>query len=157
MDRRHNEWRFNVDAPNIENDDIVYCHRNDSDDNWSEDVILSKGLLYSYFPSMSVEGSRVVIAWAGIQIAGKSHTFNDPNDIYYATSKDSGNTWTKPLKVTDRTKDGITSGMPQVMLLNGVIHLFYTQGKMNLQQISPGLTKLNQKPSPIYYTQRPFP
>jgi hypothetical protein len=51
----------------------------------------------------------------------------------------------------------MTAGHPQVMLLNGVIHLFYIQGKMDLQQLSPGLTKLNQPPWPIYYTQRPFP
>jgi hypothetical protein len=98
-----------------------------------------------------------VIAWSGIQTAGKWHTDYDPNDIYYVTSKDGGKTWAKPLKVTDGAKNGVTSGMPQVMLLNGTIHLFYTQGKRDLKQLSPGLTKLNQPPWPIYYTQRPFP
>jgi hypothetical protein len=157
MDRRHNKWRFNIDMPNVENDDIVYCHRKDSDSGWSKDVILSKGVLYCYAPSMSVEGDKIVVVWAGIQTAGKWHTDNDPNDIYYVISKDGGNTWTRPLKVTDGAKDGMTAGHPQVMLLNGVIHLFYIQGKMDLQQLSPGLTKLNQPPWPIYYTQRPFP
>jgi hypothetical protein len=157
MDRRHNKWRFNIDAPPIENDDIVYCHRKDSDSRWSKNIDLSKGVLYCYAPSISVEGNNVVVAWAGIQNAGKYHTDYDPNDIYYVTSKDSGKTWTKPLKVTDGAKDGMTAGHPQVMLLNGVVHLFYIQGKMDLQQLSPGLTKLNQPPWPIYYTQRPFP
>ena len=157
MDRRHNKWRFNPEGPPIENDDIAYCHRKDSDSGWSSDVILSKGLLYSYAPSMSVEGNNVVVAWAGIQTAGKWHTDYDPNDIYYVTSKDGGNTWSKPLNVTDCAKDGVTSGKPQVMLLNGVIHLFYIQGKRESQQLSSGLTKLNQEPWPIYYTQRPFP
>ena len=157
MDRRHNKWRFNIDAPPIENDDIVYCHRKDSDSRWSKNIDLSKGVLYCYAPSISVEGNNVVVAWAGIQNAGKYHTDYNPNDIYYVISKDGGNTWTKPLKVIDGAKDGMTAGHPQVMLLNGVIHLFYIQGKMNLQQLSPGLTKLNQPPWPIYYTQRPFP
>ena len=82
---------------------------------------------------------------------------NGPNDIYYVTSKDSGKTWAKPLKITDRANDGIASGEPRVLLFNGVIHLFYIQGKRESQQLSPGLTKLNQPPWPIYYTQRPFP
>jgi hypothetical protein len=46
---------------------------------------------------------------------------------------------------------------PQVALHNGVIHLFYIQGEVHLKEFSPGLTKLNLGPWPIYYTQRPFP
>lgn len=128
MDRRHDMRRFNIDGPPVENDDIVYCHRKDSDGGWSKDVILSEGLLYSYWPSMSVEGNNVAVAWSGISSAGKHHTAYSPNDIYYVTSKDGGNTWSTPLKVTDKAKDGVVSGKPQVMLLNGVIHLFYIQG-----------------------------
>jgi Neuraminidase (sialidase) len=106
---------------------------------------------------MSVEGDKIVVAWSGVQTAADWHNEDNPNDIFYVTSKDEGKTWTKPLKVTDGVKDGITSGMPQVALQNGIIHLTYIQGKMNLKQESPGLTKLNQPPWPIYYTQRPFP
>jgi hypothetical protein len=157
MDRRHNKWRFDLSGPAIENDDIYYCHRKDSDSGWSEDVLLSRGVEYCYAPTISAEGNKVVVAWAGIQSAGKYHTDYDPNDIYYVISKDCGNTWSRPLKVTDGAKDGMTAGHPQVMLLNGVIHLFYIQGKMDLHELSPGLTKLNQPPWPIYYTQRPFP
>ncbi|HVU28106.1 MAG TPA: sialidase family protein [Verrucomicrobiae bacterium] len=156
MDRRHNKWRFDLSGPAIENDDIYYSHRKDSDSNWSKDVLLSKGIEYCYAPSISAEGDKVVVTWAGIPSAGRYHTDYDPNDIYYVTSKDGGNTWTKPLRVTDGAKDGMTAGHPQVMLLNGVIHLFYIQGKMDLQQFG-GMTKVNQPPWPIYYTQRPFP
>jgi translation initiation factor IF-1 len=106
---------------------------------------------------MSVAGDKIVVAWAGVQTAKDWHTDFDPNDIYYITSNDGGKTWAKPLRVTDNIKAGITAGDPRVMLLNGVIHLFYIQGKMNLKELSPGLTKLNQPPWPIYYTQRPFP
>ncbi len=158
MDCRNDMKRFNVDGPNIENDDIVYCHRKDSDSGWSKEVNLSKGLLYTYSPILSVEGNNIVVAWSGIRSAGKHHNEYDANDIYYVTSKDGGMTWTKPLMVTDKAKDGINSGKPQVMLLNGVIHLFYIQGALEkAKQISPGLTKLNQRPWPIYYQQRPFP
>ena len=156
MDRRHNKWRFDLSGPAIENDDIYYSHRKDSDSDWGKDVLLSKGVEYCYAPSISAEGNKVVVAWAGIPSAGKYHTDYDPNDIFYVTSGDGGKTWTRPLKVTDGAKDGMTAGHPEVMLLNGVIHLFYIQGKMNLQQVG-GLTKLNQPPWPIYYTERPFP
>jgi hypothetical protein len=157
QDRRHENHRLNLEYPNRGNFEVAYCQRKDSDSEWSRDIILSKGLLYSYAPSMSVAGDKIVVAWAGVQTAKDWHTDFDPNDIYYITSNDGGKTWAKPLRVTDNIKAGITAGDPRVMLLNGVIHLFYIQGKMNLKELSPGLTKLNQPPWPIYYTQRPFP
>jgi hypothetical protein len=157
LDRRHEKTRLNLEDPARRNYEVAYCQRKDSDNDWSKDIILSKGLFYSYSPTMSVEGDKIVIAWAGIQAAEDWHNEDNPNDIYYVTSKDGGKTWTKPLMVTDKAKDGVTSGKPQVMLLNGVIHLFYIQGIRESQQLSPGLTKLNQPPWPIYYTQRPFP
>jgi hypothetical protein len=157
VDRRHEKRRFSLVYPQRENYEVAYCQRSDSGTEWSKDIILSKGFLYSYAPSMSVEGNEIVVAWAGVETADDGHGDNSPNDIYYVTSKDNGKTWAKPLKVTDSAKDGITSGKPQVSLLNGVIHLFYIQGKTESRHSSPGLTKLNQPPWPIYYTQRPFP
>jgi hypothetical protein len=157
LDRRHEKTRLNLEFPNRGNYEVAYCHRRDSDSDWSKDVILSKGMLYSYAPSMSVEGEKIVVAWAGIQTSPDWHNKYATNDIYYVTSKDSGKTWSKLLKLTDGAKDGITFGEPEVMLLNGVIHLFYIQGKRESQELSPRLTKLNQPPWPIYYTQRPFP
>jgi hypothetical protein len=157
LDQRHEKRRFNMVYPNRENYEVAYCQRKDSDANWSEDVILSKGLLYSYSPSMSVEGDKIAVAWAGVKTSADWHAPYSPNDIYYVTSSDKGKTWTKPLRVTDNIREGITAGDPQVMLLNGTIHLFYIQGKLNLRQESPGLTKLNQPSWPVYYQQRPFP
>ena len=158
MDRRHNKMRFNLTGPPIENNDIYYRRRKDTDQEWGKEVHLSKGLLYCYAPTISAEGNNVVVVWAGIQTADKQHTYMGPNDIYYVTSKDAGKTWTAPLRVTDGAKDGITAGMPQVALLKGVIHLLYTQGAQRQpKELSPGLTKLGQESWPIYYTQRPFP
>ena len=157
LDRRHEKRRLNLTYPDRHNFEVAYRQRKDSDANWSHDVILSEGLLYAFSPSMSVEGDKVVVAWAGVKTAKDWHAPSFPNDIYYATSADKGKTWTKPLRVTDNIKAGITAGEPKVVLLNGVIHLCYIQGKLNLKQESPGLTKLNQPPWPNYYQQRPFP
>lgn len=158
MDRRHDKTRFNLTGPPVVNSDIYYRRRNDSDSDWSKDVWLSKGLSYCYAPTIAAEGDKVVVAWAGIRDAGKWHGEYGPNDIYYVTSKDGGKTWTRPLKVTDGAKDGITTGMPHVALLSGTIHLLYLQSaKRTPKELSPGLTKLGQEPWPIYHQQRPFP
>ena len=156
LDGRHEKTKLSID-PYEKNYEVAYCRRKDSDSGWSKEILLSKGLLFAYWPTMSVEGDKIVIAWAGIKTAKGSHGEYAPNDIYYAMSKDGGKSWTNPFKLTDGAKDGIVSGRPQVVLLNGVIHLVYVQGKMNLKQESPGLRKLNQSPWPIYYQQRPFP
>ncbi len=158
MDRRHDKWRFHFDEPAPENNEIYYRRRRDGDRDWSKEICLSKGLLYAYAPTISAEGDNVVVVWAGIRDAGKWHTDMDPNDIYFVTSKDGGKTWTDPMKVTDGAKDGFTAGMPQVALLNGAIHLLYTQGKSKKpEELSPGLTRFTKRPWSIYYTQRQFP
>jgi hypothetical protein len=154
MDSRDNMWRFYIDTVPSENDDIVYRHRKDSDSNWSRDKILSKGLVYSFPPAMSVEGNKIVVVWAGSPSNSRNHSQGDPNDIYYVTSKDGGDTWTKPLNITDKAKEGFVSGTPQVILFNGVIHLFYIQGKPEKRE---PLSQWSPTSWPIYYTQRPFP
>jgi hypothetical protein len=157
LDRRHERRRFNLQAPDRENYEVAYCRRRDSDANWSKDVLLSRGMLYSYAPSMAVEGNKIVVAWAGVPTAPDWHVESHANDIYFAASKDSGKTWTKPQRGTDNIKADITTGIPAVALLNGVIHLLYIQGKLNLKREASGLTKLNQPPWPIYYQRRTFP
>ena len=158
MDRRHNKWRFSFNEPAPINSDIYYRRRKDGDAEWNKEVWLSKGLMYCYAPTIAAVGDKVVVVWAGIRKAGRWHYQYGPNDIYYVTSKDGGKTWTRPLKVTDGAKDGSTAGMPQVALLNGTIHLLYTQGSPRAAaELSPGLTKLGMDPWPIYYTQRAFP
>jgi len=148
LDRRHEKWRFNIEDPYVGNYEVAYCRRKDSDSTWRKDVILSRGLLFSYSPSMSVEGDKIVVAWE----SGESNKAWQSYDIYYATSKNGGKTWTRPLKVTDRAKDGITSENPQVAVQNGVTHLFYAQGKRDRNS-----QVWNQGGWPVYYQQRPFP
>ena len=148
LDRRHEKWRLNIDRPYVGNYEVAYCQRKDSDSAWRKDIILSKGLLFSYSPSMSVEGDKIVVAWE----SGESNKAWQSYDICYATSKNGGKTWTRPLKVTDRAKDDTTSESPQVAVQNGVIHLFYTQGKRDRNS-----QVWNQGGWPVYYQQRPFP
>jgi hypothetical protein len=157
LDCRHEKTSFSLMHPRSENYEVAYCHRKDTDSCWGKDVILSEGLRYAYSPSISVEGDKVVVAWAGVKSDKDGRNEWNPSDIYYVTSKDGGKTWAKPMQVTDGFKNGITSGKPQVALYHNVIHLFYIQGKLNYQEVSSGAAKLNQPPWPIYYTQRPFP
>ena len=148
LDRRHEKWRLNIDRPYAGNFEVAYCRRKDSDSAWHKDIILSKGLLFSYWPSMTVKGDKIVVVWQSEESNQPGHS----SDIYYATSKDGGKTWSKPLKVTDRAKDGLTSERPQVALLNGVIHLFYAQGQWDRHaQVR------DQGSWPVYYQQLPFP
>lgn len=157
LDARTGKARLSLTRPRDGNYKVAYCNRRDSEDTWGQDVILSKGLRYAYSPSMSVEGDKVVVSWAGVRRDKAGRNEWNPSDIFYVTSSDSGDTWTKPIQITDGFKDGITSGRPQVALMNGVIHLFYIQGKTTYQEASAGMTLLNQPPWPIYYTRRPFP
>jgi hypothetical protein len=158
MDRRHNKWRFSFDEPAPVNSDIYYRRRKDGAAGWDKEVWLSKGLMYCYAPTIAAEGDHVVVVWAGIRKAGRWHGGYGPNDIFYVTSKDAGKTWARPMRVTDGAKDGSTAGMPQIALLNGVIHLVYIQGKPQPRaELAPGLTKLGMDPWPIFYQRRDFP
>jgi hypothetical protein len=153
LDNRHEiKYWLSLARSGRGNYEVAYCRRKDSDANWHKAVILSRGIMFAYSPAISAEGDKVVVAWAGAQTAHAWPFEGDPSDIYYATSKNGGKTWSKPLKVTDRANDGITSASVQVALQNGVIHLFYAQGKYDRQaQVR------NQGGWPVYYQQRPFP
>jgi hypothetical protein len=153
LDNRHEiKYWFSLARSGRGNYEVAYCRRKDSDASWRKDTILSRGVMFAYSPSMSAEGDKIVVAWAGAQTAHAWPFEGDPSDIYYVTSKDGGKTWSKPLKVTDRAKDGITSGSARVALQNGVIHLFYAQGTWDRH------TQVNQQGGwPVYYQQRPFP
>jgi hypothetical protein len=152
LDSRHEKRTWNFAHPHRENYEVAYCQRKDSDTNWRKDIILSGGVVFSYSPSISVEGNKIAVAWGGAQTAHAWAFEGDPSDIYYTTSKDGGKTWARPLKVTDGAKDGITSGCPHVAVQKGIIHLCYAQGKWDRH------TQVRDQGGwPIYYQQRPFP
>jgi hypothetical protein len=157
LDARNEKTRWSLTSPRAGNYQVAYSHRKDSDAAWGKEVILSEGLRWAYAPSISVEGNNVVVAWAGARSDKQGRNEWNASDIYHAVSKDGGSTWTKPMKVTNGFKDGITSGRPQVALHKDVIHLFYIQGKTNYKQVSAGMALLNQPPWAILYQQRPFP
>src|SRR5262249_14434103 len=108
LDRRHEKSRSNLLYPRRGNYELAYSYRGDSDGEWARETIVSKDLLYAYAPTMSVEGNRLVIAWAGAATGKEWHNEYGPNDIYYVTSADGGRRWTDPLQVTDAAKDGVT-------------------------------------------------
>jgi len=153
LDNRHEiKYWFGLARSGRGNYEVGYRRRKDSDVSWRNDVILSKGVMFAFSPCISVERDKVAVAWAGALTAHAWPFEGDPSDIYYATSKDGGKTWSKPLKVTDQAKDGITSGSAKVAVQNGAIHLFYAQGKFDRN------TQVwNQGSWPVYYQQRPFP
>jgi len=157
IDNRHEKRRLNPMYPHRGNYEVVYRCRQDSDPQWADELILSQGLLYSFDPDMAVEGQRVVVVWSGVKTAEDGQSEFSANNVYFVTSKDSGKTWAKPLRVTDNVPAGMTAGSPKVALHKGIVHLIYVQGKMQRNAISPGMRLLNQPPWPILYQQRPFP
>jgi len=167
MDSRHEQSRPGFlfvgllplyHAERQENYQIFYRHVTSSDNRWGRETLISKNLLFAYRPSISAEGKKVVITWAGTRKAvDKGHDAYSPNDIYYATSEDNGQTWNEPVRVTDNIPRGITAGDPQVVLINNVFHLFYIEGKYQKQPSVSGLSFIKQPPWDIIYRQRPFP
>jgi len=163
MDCRHEQIpsqmaMFLFGADERRNYEIFYRHVTDSKKTWEPEILLSKGLRYAYTPSISAEGKKIVIAWAGVKKAAeKYHDDYCPNDIYYAVSKDNGDTWSKPMRVTDNIPRGMTAADPQVELLNNIIHLFYIEGKYQKKPEVSGLRLIQQPPYDIIYQQRPFP
>jgi len=153
LDNRHEtKYWLSLARSGRGNYEVAYCGRKDSDSRWRKDVILSRGIMFAYSPSISAEGDKVVVAWAGAQTAHAWPFEGDPSDIYYATSKDDGKTWSRPLQVTDLATNGITSASVRVAIQNGVIHLFYAQGRYDRDaQVS------QQGGWPVYYQQRTFP
>ncbi|MGD0058806.1 MAG: sialidase family protein [Verrucomicrobiia bacterium] len=103
---------------------LFYRNWKDSTATWSEARKLSAGLkprsISTSGLSMSVEGQRIVVAW--VHHAGKGRDAR--YDIAYSVSADGGQHWSEPRQVTSTTP-GRAAHSPQVVLLRGVIHLFY--------------------------------
>ncbi len=129
-----------TDTPSLEgNWELYYRQRSDSDSAWSKEILLSKGLDFTYDPHMAVEGQNVVVVFGGYAKDGnKAVARLHPSDIYFTTSRDGGKTWKPPARLTNNATTGLTSVRPHVALHRDVIHLIYTSGG-------------------VIYQRRPFP
>src|SRR6266540_2087887 len=164
LDERHERnsalrvLRSGGGPPGEANFEIYYCKRDDSGTEWTKEVLLSKGIDFAFAPQMAVDGESIVVVWAGHRRdRDKTYAEFHPSDIYFTTSRDEGKTWAATTRATDNAKSGSVSGRPQVVLHNGVIHLFYIRGKPRENVVAPGLRLLNQPPWDIIYQHRLFP
>jgi len=105
-------------GPNDRRNRIYYRNKKDGDAAWSKEVLLSGSMSWVGQPVMSAEGNRIVVAWG-------NRTGQLKADIYYCMSKDNGQTWTRPSRLTD--SEGPSAECPKIALFRGVIHLFYTE------------------------------
>lgn len=125
-----------TDTPSLEgNWELYYRSRKDSDSEWKKEILLSKGLDFTYDPDMAVQGKHVVVVFAGYKKdKNRAVARLHPSDIFFTTSFDGGKTWKLPTRITDNAKTGLSSTRPQVVLHNGVIHLFYVAGAFKYQR-----------------------
>jgi hypothetical protein len=96
-----------TDRPTINNEsDVIYRQSTDGGKTFSPPKVINddnpKDLFGQYIPNISVApNGRLDVAWWD--------TRSDPgirgNDVYYSSSVDDGKTWSKNMRVTDRTVD----------------------------------------------------
>lgn len=134
-ERYHNLRAMLTDIPAGENNwELYYRSRKDSDSAWTKEILLSKGLDFAFDPHVAVEGENIVVVWAGYPKDEKMAVpWFHPSDIYFTTSRDGGRTWKPAARLTDNAKAGTASINPQVVLHQGVIHLFYSIGQLVYQ------------------------
>ena len=106
---------------NNRNNQVYYRHKKDGEATWSKEKLLSGTLSFVGSPAISVEGTKVVVAWQHRPGRG----VNPDAGIYITTSKDNGRTWSKVKRVTGYDEPSAAS--PRVALLGDTIHLFYNQ------------------------------
>ena len=123
-------------TPSLEHNwELFYRSRKDSAAVWTKEILLSKGLDFTFDPDMAAEGENIVVVWAGYaRDERRAVPSLHPSDIYYTVSLDGGKTWKPAARVTDHAKSGVVSARPQVILYKGVIHLFYESGNYNYQR-----------------------
>ena len=112
------------------NNQVFYRNYRDGDARWGKEIKLSGSLTYCEQPSMSVEGSRIVVVWHNMGETVRKPLGRRPSPysraaIYYATSKDNGGSWSKPTKIQDSENSAGMYPCPKVILHKQVIHIFY--------------------------------
>lgn len=113
---------------------------------WFNEKLISKGIKYSFAPSIASEGNNVVIAWQGIESGNFQYDLSSaPNNIYYALSKDSGNTWTSPIEVSIKKTNNILLADPKIIIQNDTLHLFYSHRDVATVNIKELLFHLQKK------------
>jgi hypothetical protein len=126
-----------LEGPDNDNNLVFYRNRSDADGTWSKETKLSGNLSRCRSPAISAEGQRVVVVW---QHYVKAYT---RAVIYYAFSKNNGQTWTKPRRIENF--EGTSAESPQVILYQGIIHLFYDRSEWPNRQCD------------LMYQRREFP
>jgi hypothetical protein len=74
------------------NDDAYYMRSTDNGSTWEPECHLSNGDTVSEFPSLSVTGQNVYLAWDDLRDGNK--------EIYFKRSTDNGATWTSDTRLT---------------------------------------------------------
>jgi hypothetical protein len=133
-----------------QNLELYYRSRDDSESNWSKELLLSRGIDFVFAPEIAVDGENVVVMWAGYQgDKGKTGDEYHPSDIYFTTSRTGGKSWAPVARVTNNAKLGLASCRPHVAMYNGMIYLLYVEGRPDVNNVGVGL--------PVLIQFRPFP
>jgi len=85
----HVVWSENLNAT----DEIFYKHSTDGGLSWGTDVQLTNDPGFSIYPSISVSGLNVHVAWVDSR--------DGNNEIYYKRSSDGGMSWVNDTRLTD--------------------------------------------------------
>ena len=106
----HVVWMEGRDA----NWEIYYKHSTDGGVGWGADIRLTNDPANSQYPSVTVTGSAVHVAW---------QDFRDGNwEIYYKRSQDEGSNWGADLQLTNAPA---LSTFPSVTVSGSIVHVVW--------------------------------
>ena len=92
---------------------VVYFKRStNAGVSWESDFRLTFATNYSYYPSLSVSGSNVYVAWIDMR--------DGNNEIYYKNSTDAGISWSTDLRLTNNSGSSV---YPTIQSAGSVIHV----------------------------------
>jgi len=125
-----------TDTPSLEgNWEVYYRNRKDLDSVWTKEILLSKGLDFTFDPQIAVEGNNIVVVFSGYKRDGNRAVARlHPSDIFVTSSRDGGKIWRPLTRATDNAKAGVCSNRPKVALHNGYLHLFYETAALMYQR-----------------------